>query len=174
MRGEYLEDVRFTLRRYKALAERAFDQIDEEQLHWAPDPEDNSVATLVKHLAGNMRSRWSDFLTTDGEKPDRARDQEFEDTLDAERNDILKTWERGWTCVFSALESLGPDDLEKAVTIRGREHTVLQAIDRQLAHYAYHVGQIVFLARMLAGPERWRTLSIARGQSQQYVPGERI
>ena len=174
MRGEYLEDVRFTFRRYKALAERAFNQIDEGQLHWAPDPEANSVATLVKHMAGNMRSRWTDFLTTDGEKPDRARDQEFEDTPGTERDDLMRTWDRGWTCVFSALEPLGPDDLLKRVTIRGREHTVLQAIDRQLAHYAYHVGQIVFLARMLAGPGTWRTLSIARGQSQDYLPDGRI
>ena len=157
-----MDDALFTLRWYKDLAERALAQLDEAELHWAPDAEANSVAIVVKHLAGNMVSRWTDFLTADGEKPDRNRDDEFIDTIGT-RAELMAAWENGWQCVFDALEPLSDRDLERVVRIRGRDHTVRQAIVRQLTHYAYHVGQIVYLARMRKGAEGWTSLSIARG-----------
>src|SRR5215475_9037046 len=131
------------------------------------DPESNSVAVVIKHLAGNMRSRFTDFLTTDGEKPDRHRDQEFELTAKTKRAEIMQWWEQGWACVFAALDSLTPEDVMRTVYIRNEPHTVLQAINRQLAHYAYHVGQIVFLAKHLRSSD-WKTLSVPRGQSEEF------
>ena len=173
MSDAYLHDALFTFRWYKDLAERAMAQLDDDQFHWTADDESNSVAILVKHMAGNMRSRWRDFLETDGEKPDRDRDDEFVDTL-SDRAAILQAWDIGWRCVFEALEPLSGEDVTRVVTIRGREHTVLQAIQRQLTHYAYHVGQIAYLARTLVGKERWKTLSIARGKSDEYTPRGRL
>jgi uncharacterized damage-inducible protein DinB len=170
--SHYLESALFTLRYYKRLGERAIEQVSDEQLHWTPDPEANSIAIVVKHLAGNMRSRWTDVLTTDGEKPDRNRDGEFMDDIGS-RVDLLRLWERGWGQVFDAITTLTPADLTSTVTIRKREHSVVQAIDRQIAHYAYHVGQIVYLARMLAR-EGWQPLSIPRGESGSYEPKGRI
>ena len=170
--AHYLENALSTLRYYKTLGETAIEQVSDEQLHWTPDPEANSIAIVVKHMAGNMRSRWTDFLTTDGEKPDRNRDGEFVDDLGSQA-DLLHLWEHGWRQVFDAITPLAPADLMSIVTIRKREHTVAQAIDRQIAHYAYHVGQIVCLARMLA-KEGWRPLSIPRGQSGSYEPKGRI
>ncbi len=142
-------------------------QLRDEDFFVTLDPESNSVAILVKHLAGNMRSRFTDFLTTDGEKPDRFRDQEFELTSSTTRADVMKWWENGWTCVFGAIDSLRPDDVMRTVTIRGEPHTVLQAINRQIAHYAQHIGQIVFLAKHLRSNE-WKTLSIPRGRSEEF------
>ncbi|MHC4341167.1 MAG: DUF1572 family protein [Planctomycetota bacterium] len=168
----YLENALFTLRYYKTLGERAIEQVSDTQLHWTPDPEANSIAIVVKHMSGNMRSRWTDFLTSDGEKADRNRDGEFIDDLGS-RADLLRLWERGWRQVFDAITALTAADLTSTVTIRNREHTVAQAIDRQVAHYAYHVGQIVYLARMLA-KESWQSLSIPRGQSGSYEPRGRI
>ncbi|MHC4959400.1 MAG: DinB family protein [Planctomycetota bacterium] len=173
MEASFFDDALWTFRWYKDLAERAMAQLDDAQLQAAPDAEANSVAVIVKHMAGNMRSRWTDFLTTDGEKPDRHRDTEFEEPP-ATRAGLLELWENGWASVFDALEPLGTGDVTRTVTIRGREHTVMQAVHRQLTHYAYHVGQIVYVARMLKGPEDWKTLSIARGASGDYVPGERL
>ena len=170
--AHYLENALFTLRYYKTLGERAIEQASDEQLHWTPDPESNSMAIVVKHMAGNMRSRWTDFLTTDGEKPDRSRDREFIDDIGS-RGELLHLWEHGWRQVFDATTPLAPADLTSTVTIRKREHTVVQAIDRQVAHYAYHVGQIIYLARMLA-KESWQSLSIPRGQSGSYEPKGRI
>ncbi len=167
-----LENVLFTFRWYKDLAERAVAQMGDAQLHARSDDEANSIAIVMKHMAGNMRSRWTDFLTTDGEKPDRGRDDEFVDDV-ATRDDLMRLWERGWACTLAAIEALGPEDVLRTVTIRDREHTVVEALHRQLAHYAYHVGQIVLLARSQAGRE-WTSLSIARGQSQAYVPRERL
>ena len=131
------------------------------------DPESNSVAILVKHLAGNMRSRFTDFLTSDGEKPDRFRDREFEVTGATTRTEVMKWWEEGWACVLGAIDALKPEDVMHTVTIRSEPHTVLQAINRQIAHYAAHIGQIVFLAKHLRSSE-WKTLTIPRGKSEEF------
>ena len=161
----YLEEARRQFRGYKRLGEGAMDQLKDEELFLILDPEANSVAIIVKHLAGNMRSRFTDFLTTDGEKPDRHRDQEFELSSEITRADVLRWWESGWACVFSAMEALRPEDVQRTVAIRGEPHTVLQAINRQLAHYAYHVGQIVLLAKHFRSSD-WKSLSVPRGQSE--------
>ena len=143
----YLADALQTFRDYKKLAERAFEQINDEDFLKTIDEESNSIAVNMKHMAGNMLSRWTDFLTTDGEKPNRERDMEFVILPEMERADLLAFWEKGWQCVFAAVEPLKPEDLMRTVRIRGQDHTVVQAINRQLAHYAYHVGQIVYLAK---------------------------
>jgi Protein of unknown function (DUF1572) len=163
----YLEEARRQLRGHKRMGEGAMSQLRDEDFFVALDPEANSIAILVKHLAGNMRSRFTDFLTTDGEKPDRFRDREFEVTPATARADVLKWWEEGWACVFAAIDSLKPEDVMRVVTIRGEPHTVLQAINRQIAHYAQHIGQIVFLAKHLRSSE-WKTLSIPRGKSEEF------
>lgn len=165
--SHYLDEVRRQFRGYKRLGEGAMSQLRDEQMFITIDPESNSVAILVKHLAGNMRSRFTDFLTTDGEKPNRNRDQEFEITPNTTREEIMRWWEDGWTQVFSAIAALKPEDLLRTVTIRGEPHTVVQAINRQLAHYSGHVSQIIFLAKHLRSSE-WKTLSIARGKSQDF------
>lgn len=163
----YLEEVRRQLAGYKRLGEGALSQLSEEEFFVTLDPESNSIAVIVKHIAGNMRSRFTDFLTTDGEKPDRNRDQEFELTAATTRAEVIRWWENGWSIVFSAIDSLKPEDLMRTITIRNEPHTVLQAINRQIAHYAQHIGQIVFLAKHLRSSE-WKTLSIARGKSQDF------
>ena len=170
--SHYLEDVRFTLRWYKNLAERALVQVSDEDLHRAADRDANSIAIVMKHMAGNMRSRWTGFLTTDGEKTDRNRDGEFIDDI-ATREALMRIWEDGWACVLGAIDGLQPAHLMQTVTIRGREHTVVQAIHRQIAHYSYHIGQIVGLARSFTG-SAWESLSIPRGQSRDYVPKGRL
>jgi hypothetical protein len=162
----YLEETMRSLRGHKRLAEGAMNQLSDAELFQVIDPESNSVAIIVKHIAGNMRSRWTDFLTSDGEKPDRHRDQEFIVDEHMTRENLMAMWERGWQCVFETLQSLQPDDLSGIVTIRGQEHTVLQAISRALAHYAYHVGQIVFVAKHLKSSD-WKTLSVPRGKSEE-------
>ncbi len=162
----YLEDSLAVLRYYKKLAERAMDQAADEDLFAVLDPEANSIAIIVKHMTGNMRSRWTDFLTTDGEKPDRNRDSEFVDPP-ATRAALMAEWEAGWARMFETLESLSDDDLARTVTIRGEAHSVMQAINRQLAHYPHHVGQIVLLARHFAG-ERWQCLSVPRNKSAEF------
>jgi hypothetical protein len=163
--AHYLDEVRRQFRGYKRLGEGAMSQLKDEELFVTIDPESNSVAILVKHLAGNMKSRFTDFLTSDGEKPNRNRDQEFEITANTHRDDIMRWWEDGWAQVFSTIAGLKPEDLLRTVTIRGEPHTVLQAINRQLAHYSAHVAQIIFLAKHLRSSE-WKTLSIPRGKSQ--------
>jgi hypothetical protein len=162
----YLEDALELFRQSKKLAERATEQDTDEQLLAPLDPETNSIAVIVKHLSGNMRSRWTDFLTSDGEKPDRNRDGEFLDPSPS-RKALLETWEDGWGHLFEALESLSEADLVRTVTIRGEPHSVMQAINRQIAHYGLHVGQIVLLARHFAGP-RWKSLSVPRNQSVEF------
>jgi len=162
----YIEDSLALFAYYKKLAERAMDQVSDEQLAATLDYEGNSIATIVKHMAGNMRSRWSDFLTTDGEKPERNRVSEFEEPP-ATRADLLLVWEAGWSCLFSALQPLSDADLTRTVTIRGEKHSVMQAINRQLAHYPHHVGQIVLLAKHFAG-DRWQTLSVLRKGSAEF------
>jgi hypothetical protein len=163
----YLEEARRQMRGHKRLAESAMSQLEDADFFVALDAEANSIAILVKHMAGNMRSRFTDFLTSDGEKPGRFRDQEFELGANLTRTDVVKIWEEGWACVFSALESLKPDDVMRTVTIRGEAHTVLQAINRQVAHYAYHTGQIVFLAKHFRS-STWTSLSIPRNKSEEY------
>ena len=165
--AHYLEEARRQLRGHKRMGEGAMSQLKDEQLFIALDPEANSVAVIVKHLAGNMHSRFTDFLTTDGEKPDRFRDREFEVASATTRAEVMKWWEEGWACVFAAIDPLQPADVMRTVTIRGEPHTVLQAVNRQIAHYAQHIGQIVFLAKHLRSNE-WKTLSIPRGKSEQY------
>ena len=163
----YLDEARRQFRGNKRLAEAAIAQLKDEDLFATLDPESNSIAILVKHLAGNMRSRFTDFLTTDGEKPDRFRDQEFELNAATARAEVMRWWEEGWASVFGTLESLKPEDVMRTVTIRGEPHTVLQAINRQIAHYAGHIGQIIFLSKHLRSSE-WKTLSIPRGKSEDY------
>jgi uncharacterized damage-inducible protein DinB len=163
----YLDEVRRQFRGYKRLAEGAIAQLKDEELLITLDPEANSIAGIMKHMAGNMRSRFTDFLTTDGEKPDRHRDQEFEMDAGATRAEVMRRWEEGWTCVFSAIETLKPEDVMRTVTIRGEPHTVLQALNRQVAHYAYHIGQIVFLAKHFRSSD-WKSLSIPRGRSEEF------
>jgi hypothetical protein len=163
----YLPLVTREFQRLKGVADRAIAQISEAQFFQVPGPEDNSIAVLVKHVAGNSLSRWTDFLHSDGEKPGRNRDAEFELVPEDTREHLLARWEAGWSALFDALRPLVESDLARAVTIRGESLTVLQAINRQLTHYAYHVGQIVFLAKHLAGP-RWKSLSIPRGESQRF------
>jgi hypothetical protein len=157
----YLDEVRRAFRQYKELGEKAMAQVPPGALFQALDQESNSIAVIVKHLAGNMRSRWTDFLTSDGEKPDRDRDSEFELSDGTEAAHVHRWWEEGWRYVFAATDPLQPEDLLRTVTIRGQPHSVLQAINRQVAHYAYHIGQIAHLARHLTG-ERWESLSIPR------------
>jgi hypothetical protein len=165
--AHYLDEAHRQMRGHKRLAEGAMAQLKDEDLFIALDPESNSVALIVKHMSGNMRSRFTDFLTSDGEKPDRYRDREFELSPTTTRADLTKWWEEGWACVFTAIEALKPEDAMRTVTIRSEPHTVLQAINRQIAHYAYHTGQIVFLAKHIRSG-KWKTLSIARGKSEDY------
>lgn len=162
----YLADAIDLLHHYKGLGEKAMAQCPADGFSRTLDPESNSIATIVKHLAGNMKSRFTDFLTSDGEKPWRDRDSEFEDPP-ASREEVLALWESGWACVFAALGSLSEADLGRTVTIRTEAHSVLQAIHRQVAHYSYHVGQIVFLSKHL-GHEGWQAISVPRRQSASY------
>jgi uncharacterized damage-inducible protein DinB len=163
----YLKDSIEVLRYYKRLAERAIAQVPDEALLAAPGAESNSIAIIVKHLAGNMRSRFTDFLSGDGEKPDRKRDTEFE-TPPKTRAELMALWEAGWQHVFTALGPLTDDHLNQKVYIRSEAHSVTQAINRQLAHYAYHVGQIVYLAKHFAGAN-WTSLTIPRGKSEEFM-----
>jgi hypothetical protein len=162
----YIEDSLSLFRYYKNLADRAMEQVTDEQLLTVLDPEMNSIALTVKHMAGNMRSRWTDFLTSDGEKPDRNRDGEFVEPPSG-REDLLKLWEDGWQCLFRALELLSDADVRRTVTIRGEAHSVMQAINRQIAHYAYHCGQIVLLAKHFSH-QQWKSLSVPRNRSVEF------
>lgn len=162
----YVEDSLSLFRHYKQLADRAMAQVRDEDLFAALDGESNSIAVVAKHMAGNMLSRWTDFLTTDGEKPTRDRDREFVDPP-ATRAALLEMWENGWKRLFAALEPLSDADLERTVMIRSEAHSVMQAINRQMAHYSYHVGQIVFLAKHLA-EDRWQSLSVPRNKSAEF------
>jgi hypothetical protein len=162
----YIEDSISLFRYYKTLAERAMAQVTDEQLLTILDSEANSIAVIVKHMTGNMQSRWPDFLTTDGEKPGRDRDAEFEDPPST-RAALLAVWEAGWQCLFTALDPLSDEDMQRTVAIRGEPHSVMQTINRQLAHYAYHCGQIVFLAKHFRSSE-WKSLSVPRGKSAEF------
>ncbi len=162
----YLKNALERFRAMKELAERAIAQTNDEELFRAIDPESNSIAVIIKHMSGNMLSRWTDFLTTDGEKPGRNRETEFV-AEEKNRAASLASWEEGWACLFAAIEPLAPEDLLRHVTIRAEQHTVVEAINRQLTHYSYHIGQIVFLAKHLKS-DAWQTLSIARGNSNTF------
>src|ERR1044072_6723145 len=163
----YLDDSRSAMRAYKKLAEKAIAQLKDEEFFVTLGEEANSVAVVMKHMAGNMISRWTDFLTSDGEKPNRNRDMEFVIESHTTKDDVIAYWERGWKCVFDALEPLQAEDLGKVVLIRGEEHTVVMAMNRQLMHYAYHIGQIVFLAKHYRSAQ-WNSLSIPRNRSAEF------
>jgi Protein of unknown function (DUF1572) len=163
----YLEDALNTFRDYKKLGERAFAQLDDEDFFRTIDEESNSIAVIMKHLAGNMISRWTDFLTTDGEKPERNRDMEFVMLPETTKDEMIAYWEKGWKCTFGAIEPLTENDLLRTVTIRGQDHTVIQAITRQVAHYADHVGQIVYLAKHFKGSD-WQSLSVPKNKSSEF------
>jgi hypothetical protein len=166
----YLDEIKRQMRGHKRMGEAAIAQLEDKDLFTTIDPESNSVAILVRHIAGNQRSRFTDFLTSDGEKPDRHRDREFEVTSATTREDVMRWWEEGWSVVFSTLDSLTPQDLQRTVTIRQEPHTVVQALNRALAHYAQHTGQIVFLAKHLRS-QQWKSLSIPRGKSEEFKTG---
>lgn len=163
----YLKNVINEFQKYKNLGAKAISQVTDDDFFMALDDESNSIALIVKHMAGNMRSRWTDFLTTDGEKPDRNRDAEFIKEVQDSRTSLMQRWEAGWALLFHALGSLKNDDAARIVYIRSEPHTVLEAINRQLTHYAYHVGQVVFLARHFAG-HKWQSLSIPKGMSTEF------
>ena len=164
--GSYLPSILKQFSYYKLLGEKTFSQLSDEQLQWQHSPESNSIAIIVKHLAGNMKSRWTDFLESDGEKSWRQREAEFEATISS-RAELLKRWEEGWQVLFDALNGLQAKDQERIVYIRNQGHTVTEAINRQLAHYAYHVGQIVLIGKMLRDTD-WESLSVPKGQSAAY------
>ncbi|TDN40303.1 DUF1572 domain-containing protein [Hymenobacter sp. UV11] len=166
MPADYLASARKQFAYYKLLGDQTFAQVADEQLFWQPNPACNSMASIVKHLWGNMLSRWTDFLASDGEKPWRAREAEFDNDLTT-RAAVLAQWEAGWQCLFAALDELAEADLGRTIYIRNQGHTVLEAINRQLAHYPYHVGQLVLLGKLLQG-EAWQSLSIPRGDSVAY------
>jgi hypothetical protein len=164
---QYLNDAIATLRAYKKLAERALEQLRDDEYFVTVDQESNSIGVIMKHVAGNMLSRWTNFLTTDGEKPDRNRDREFVIDPRISKSDLLSYWEKGWQRTFETLEALQPDDLLRTVSIRGETHTVVQAINRQLAHYPYHIGQIIFLAKHFRSAD-WKSLSIPKNKSIEF------
>lgn len=164
--NHYLESIKKQFLYYKVLGEKAMGQLEPEQLFVSMNEDTNSIAVIVKHLSGNMLSRWTDFLTTDGEKQWRNRDDEFEQTIKT-KEELLEIWEKGWDCFFSAINELTPDQLETIIYIRNEGHTVIEAINRQLAHYPYHIGQIVFYAKMLKQSD-WDSLSIPKNKSNAY------
>jgi hypothetical protein len=165
--SHYLDEIRRQLRGHKRLVEGALAQLKDEDFFVTLDPESNSIAILIKHISGNMHSRFTDFLTSDGEKPDRYRDREFELSDKTTRADLMNWWENGWNVVFGVLDSLTPDDVMRTIYIRQEPHTVVQALNRAMAHYATHLGQIVFLAKHLRSNE-WKTLTVPRGKSEEF------
>ena len=162
----YLASIRKLFRYYKGMGEKAMAQLSDEELLMAPDPESMNIAMIVKHISGNMRSRWTDFLTADGEKPWRNRKTEFANDLQS-REEIMAAWEKGWACLLGAVDPLQPEDLLKIIYIRNEGHTALEAINRQFTHYSYHIGQIVYQAKHLKGAD-WQSLSIPKGQSETF------
>lgn len=166
----YLQSSIRIFEQYKTLGEKAMLQIPDDAFFWQPNEESNSVYLIIKHMSGNMQSRWTDFLTTDGEKEWRNRDDEFEQGAEVDRTAVMDLWEKGWTSVFTALQPLTDADLARIVTIRGEAHSVLEAVNRQVAHYSYHIGQLVFLCKLIVSTN-WQTLSIARGKSAAFNEG---
>jgi len=166
METDFLESVTKQFEYYKMLGQKTIERLTDAQLSWQYNAESNSIATIVKHLHGNMLSRWTDFLTTDGEKQWRQRDAEFDNDIPTKQA-VLERWEQGWNCLFNALGSITNADLDKTVYIRNQGHSIMEAINRQLAHYPYHIGQIVFIGKMILD-DKWETLSIARGKSNDF------
>ena len=166
VRSNYLESTKKLFRYYKSLGDKSLEQIEGEKIHHRFDENSNNIATIVKHIAGNMLSRWTDFLTADGEKEWRNRETEFEDTFST-KEEMLEYWEKGWNCLFKAIDPLTESDLDKVVYIRNEGHSVVEAMNRQLAHYSYHVGQLVFVIKVLKSAD-WKTLTIPRGGSQDF------
>ncbi|NHF61250.1 DUF1572 family protein [Flavobacteriaceae bacterium TP-CH-4] len=164
--SDYLRSVFFEFRRYKTLGDKTFEQLSEEDVHWKYRETDNSVALIVKHLVGNMKSRWTHFLTQDGEKPWRNRETEFEGAY-ASKSELINAWEEGWKCLFDALASVNDRNFDTTIRIRNEEHTIIEAVNRQLAHYASHIGQIVLLGKMIKGID-WISLSIPKGGSEAF------
>ena len=169
-RQAYLHDIARAFRNYKSLGERAMAQVSDENLHAVVDPDANSIAILVKHVGGNLRSRFTDFLSSDGEKPNRDRDDEFEMAVQAARAEVMDWWESGWAAALGAIDALTPDDLDRTIHIRGEAFLVVESLSRSVTHTAYHVGQIVMMAKHLAGPH-WATLSIPKGRSKEVGTG---
>ena len=169
-RDAYLHDIARAFRNYKSLGERAMAQVSDENLHAVVDPDANSIAILVKHVGGNLRSRFTDFLSSDGEKPNRDRDDEFEMAEQAGRVEVMDWWDAGWSAALGAIDALTPDDLDRTIHIRGEAFLVVEALSRSVTHTAYHVGQIVMMAKHLAGPH-WATLSIPKGRSKEVGTG---
>lgn len=165
--NEYLKVVQERFVSVKSLGDKTISQLSEEEIHWKLNEASNSIAVIAKHLSGNMLSRWSDFLTTDGEKDSRNRDQEFADDISS-KQEMIALWEKGWNTLLNTLNGLEHQDLLKYITIRGEKHTVLEAIERQMAHYAYHVGQIVYIGKQLKDGD-WESLSIPKGKSEEYL-----
>jgi hypothetical protein len=166
MNTAYLESTKKQFEYYKMLGDKTISQLPDDKLFWQYNEESNSIAIIVKHLSGNMLSRWTDFLTSDGEKDWRNRDEEFENDIKT-KTELIQKWDDGWNCFFNALNSLKEDDLSKTIYIRNQGHTVLEAINRQLAHYPYHIGQMVFIGKMICN-EKWVSLSIPKGNSKTY------
>ena len=164
--ANYIDNTRSLLKYYKSLGDKALSQVDEKHIHTSLNKNCNSIAVIVKHIAGNMLSRWTDYLESDGEKTWRDRDGEFEDTIKS-KEELMEIWEKGWAVLFLAVDPLKADDMARIAYIRNEGHTVLETLNRQLGHYAYHVGQLVFLAKQLKEGE-WNTLSIAKGQSKTF------
>ncbi|MCL7753443.1 DUF1572 family protein [Polaribacter sp. Z022] len=164
--NSYLESIRKQFEYYKILGDKTFEQITEDKLFWKANEESNSIAMIVKHLNGNMLSRWTDFLNSDGEKTWRKRDEEFDNDIKTKK-ELLSKWNEGWDCLFNAIIPLTENDLEKEVYIRNMGHSVVEAINRQIAHYSYHVGQIVFIGKIIQN-ENWNSLSIPKGESKKY------
>jgi hypothetical protein len=163
---EYLQSVRKQFEYYKSIGEKTFDQLQDKDLFWQYNPESNSIAIIVNHLSGNMKSRWTDFLTTDGEKEWRNRDAEFELEIKT-REQLMLRWNEGWDCLFSALNSINEDNFDTKVYIRNQAHSIMDALNRQLAHYSYHIGQIVYLGRMSKASD-WKSLTIPKGKSDAF------
>jgi len=166
MQESYLNSVKKQFEYYKTLGEKTFDQLDEDDFFWQYNLESNSIAIMVNHLYGNMKSRWTEFLTADGEKEWRNRDLEFENIIKT-KNELLNKWNEGWVCLFTALNSINEDNFNQEIYIRNQSHSIVEAINRQLAHYSYHIGQIVFLGRMIKG-NSWISLSIPKGKSTEF------
>ena len=164
--NNYINSIIKQFEYYKMLGDKTFEQIESKDIQWQYNSESNSISILVKHIVGNMLSRWTNFLTEDGEKEWRHRDTEFEYSYFS-KEDMIKAWDKGWECLFNAIKPLQEDDLERIICIRNQEHTVTEAINRQLAHYSYHIGQIVFLGKMIKGND-WKSLSIPKGKSSTY------
>jgi hypothetical protein len=167
--NNYLTSVKKLFEYYQSLGDSAIKEVSEAQIHWQYNPESNSMAVIIKHVAGNSISRWTDFLTTDGEKPGRDRDSEFEDTI-LTKDELVDQWNKGWQCIYNSIDTLTDTDLLRIVYIRNERHTVIEAINRQMAHLPYHVGQMVYIAKMISG-SNWHSLTIPKGESGAYNKG---